>query len=212
MQRHPRRVRAVAGALAAVAGFTDAVGFLSLGGFFVSFMSGNSTRLGSALALGSREAAVAGVLIVAFVAGVAIGTRLHATRWQRHAGVGVAALLALAGALYQPSMLASMALAAMAMGGLNTWAVAGAPLPVGLTYMTGTLVKIGHCLGRANAGNWQDVLPYLMHWIALVAGAVLGTWAYMAWAQNAIFVAAAWVLLLALAAERVLQAPSSSGA
>ena len=40
----PRRRLAIA--LAALAGFVDAVGFLTAGGYFASFMSGNTTRLG----------------------------------------------------------------------------------------------------------------------------------------------------------------------
>ncbi|MET0229353.1 MAG: DUF1275 family protein, partial [Rhodanobacteraceae bacterium] len=43
-------MRAVAAALSWNAGYVDAVGYLSLGGFFVSFMSGNSTQLGVGIA------------------------------------------------------------------------------------------------------------------------------------------------------------------
>lgn len=44
----PRHMLAIG--LAAQAGFIDALGFLKLGGLFVSFMSGNSTRLGVGIA------------------------------------------------------------------------------------------------------------------------------------------------------------------
>ncbi len=37
-------------ALSALAGFFDGIGFLHLGGLFVSFMSGNSTRMSVSLA------------------------------------------------------------------------------------------------------------------------------------------------------------------
>ena len=40
-------------ALSTLAGYVDATGFLMLGGFFVSFMSGNSTRLGVGLIEGT---------------------------------------------------------------------------------------------------------------------------------------------------------------
>lgn len=42
----------LAATLSALAGYVDAVGFMTLGGFFVSFMSGNSTRLGVGLSSG----------------------------------------------------------------------------------------------------------------------------------------------------------------
>ena len=47
-----RRNVALACALSALAGYVDGIGFLHLGGLFVSFMSGNSTRLGVSLAQG----------------------------------------------------------------------------------------------------------------------------------------------------------------
>jgi uncharacterized membrane protein YoaK (UPF0700 family) len=41
---------ALACALSALAGYVDGIGYLHLGGLFVSFMSGNSTRMGVSLA------------------------------------------------------------------------------------------------------------------------------------------------------------------
>ncbi|WP_164153920.1 DUF1275 family protein, partial [Stenotrophomonas maltophilia] len=46
MQRTESPLVVIAICLAALAGFVDALAFTSLGGFFASFMSGNSTRLG----------------------------------------------------------------------------------------------------------------------------------------------------------------------
>ncbi len=58
MTRYDKRVQALAIGLSMLAGYVDAIGFIQLGGFFVSFMSGNSTRLG------------VGGLIALFVIGV----------------------------------------------------------------------------------------------------------------------------------------------
>lgn len=65
---------AAAIALAGVAGFVDAVGFLTLGGLFTAHMSGNTARLGVVLGRGDLSAAIPIVAAVAlFVVGVAIG-------------------------------------------------------------------------------------------------------------------------------------------
>jgi uncharacterized membrane protein YoaK (UPF0700 family) len=52
-----RRNIALACALSALAGYVDGIGFLHLGGLFVSFMSGNSTRMGVSLAEGHWSSA-----------------------------------------------------------------------------------------------------------------------------------------------------------
>ena len=57
-------------ALRALAGYVDAIGFLHLGGLFVSFMSGNSTRMGVSLAEGQWWSALESLgLIALFVVG-----------------------------------------------------------------------------------------------------------------------------------------------
>jgi uncharacterized membrane protein YoaK (UPF0700 family) len=68
-------MKLVAASLAAVAGFIDAVGFITLHGLFVAHMSGNSVRFGVAAGRGNLAAAApVGIAIALFVAGVAIGT------------------------------------------------------------------------------------------------------------------------------------------
>lgn len=68
-------------ALSALAGFVDSIGFLHLGGLFVSFMSGNSTRMSVSLAEAQwGEAAYAAGLIGLFVAGAALGSRIMRLR------------------------------------------------------------------------------------------------------------------------------------
>src|SRR3546814_9820449 len=69
--------------LAVLAGFVDAIAYISLGGFFASFMSGNTTRLGVGLATGTAaDAWNAGALILAFLCGV-VGASILSARFER---------------------------------------------------------------------------------------------------------------------------------
>lgn len=69
-----RRNIVLACILSCLAGFVDAIGFIHLGGLFVSFMSGNSTRLGVFIEEGRwHEAAETAGLISLFVIGAGVG-------------------------------------------------------------------------------------------------------------------------------------------
>src|SRR5688572_25405343 len=75
MHRTEPPLAATAICLAALAGFVDALAFTSLGGFFASFMSGNSTRLGVGLGSGKwSDAIVAVSLVMSFVSGVILAS------------------------------------------------------------------------------------------------------------------------------------------
>ena len=102
---------AVSAALASVAGFVDAIGFLDTGGLFVSFMSGNSTQAAVEVVGPGPLIALASVgIIAAFVAGVTAGgvatTLVSRPRPWIVGGaavvVGSAALLALGGPVSSP--------------------------------------------------------------------------------------------------------------
>ena len=204
MNRFDRRTRLIAVSLAGVAGFVDAVAFIQLGGFFVSFMSGNSTRLGVGLGEMSLNAAIAGGLIAAFVAGATLGSLTgHAAGTRRRAAVLglVGALLALAAVLHlQGFVAAGAASMALAMGAENAVFEEDGEIRIGLTYMTGSLVKLGQKLAVALRGGapW-DWVPYLLHWLGLVTGAVAGALAFSAVGVQALWLAFAIVAWLALA-------------
>ncbi|BCW90563.1 hypothetical protein sos41_37350 [Alphaproteobacteria bacterium SO-S41] len=207
MNRFDRRTRLIAVALAGVAGFVDAVAFIQLGGFFVSFMSGNSTRLGVALSDLSLNAAIAGGLIAAFVAGAAIGSLTgHAAGARRRTIVLllVGALLTVAIVAYGQGFVAvSAAAMALAMGAENAVFEEDGEIRIGLTYTTGSLVKLGQKLAVALRGGAQwDWVPYLMHWLGLVAGAVAGALAFAALGMNALWLAVGAVSLAALVSAR----------
>ena len=69
MTRLDRQRQRVAIGLSALAGYVDAIAFIASGGYFVSFMSGNSTRLGVAIA-GGEIIGIVSLLILAFAAWV----------------------------------------------------------------------------------------------------------------------------------------------
>ncbi|RYF92413.1 MAG: DUF1275 domain-containing protein, partial [Caulobacteraceae bacterium] len=144
------RTRLLAAALSSVAGFVDAVGFLLTGGFFVSFMSGNTTRMAVGLAAGAQAALVAAGLVALFVLGVMAGTLVGRRAGPRRATLvlllvaGLLAVAALCGAGgFLPGAAAAMALA---MGAENAVFEREGEVHIGLTYMTGTLVKLGQHL------------------------------------------------------------------
>ncbi|MGN6691323.1 MAG: DUF1275 family protein, partial [Sphingopyxis sp.] len=60
MIRFDRSYRRLAVGVAILAGFVDATGFVESGGFFVSFMTGNSTRLAVGAAEWQRAGLFAG--------------------------------------------------------------------------------------------------------------------------------------------------------
>jgi len=189
-------------ALSALAGYVDGIGYLHLGGLFVSFMSGNSTRMGVSLAAGQwMDAGGALGLIVLFVIGAAggslivLGRGAHRQPWVLFAE---ALLLALAALCYALG-LAKSAVAAivLAMGLENAVFQIGGGGGLGLTYVTGTLVKAGQLIGAALGGGARFAwFPNLLLWAAMVLGALLGAAAYRWINLGAIWFAAAFALAL----------------
>ncbi|MGF6427450.1 YoaK family protein [Bradyrhizobium sp. Pha-3] len=202
-----RRNLALACALSALAGYVDGIGYLHLGGLFVSFMSGNSTRLGVTLAEGHWQRALEALeLIVLFVAGAAAGSLivLSALTHRQPLLLLVEAWLLTAAAVAYAYGLPSAAVAAivLAMGLENAVFQLEGGAGLGLTYVTGALVKAGQLIaGALTGGAGWAWLPNLLLWAALVAGALAGAMAY-GWINLAAiwFAAAAAFALSALVA------------
>ena len=194
----------LASMLTALAGYVDGIGFLHLGGLFVSFMSGNSTRLGVSLAAGQwLPAAKALGLIALFVAGACLGSLIMLGRgadWQWRLLLVEAALLG-AAALCDASGLPDIAVGGivLAMGLENAVFQVKDHAALGLTYVTGALVKVGQLFAEALTGgrrfNW---LPNLLLWTALVAGSSCGALAYHWIKLAAIWFAAGAALALSI--------------
>jgi uncharacterized membrane protein YoaK (UPF0700 family) len=179
-----RRNIALACALSALAGYVDAIGFLQLGGLFVSFMSGNSTRMGVYLAAGNWLAAAEALgLIALFVVGAAFGSLIvlgrgvHRQPWVLLAEALLLAAAALCYALGLPNL--AVATIVMAMGMENAVFQIEGGGGLGLTYVTGALVKVGQYLAVAvTGGDRLGWVPNLLLWAALAAGGVCGAAAY----------------------------------
>lgn len=202
----PRRRFAIA--LAAMAGFIDAVGFISADGYFVSFMSGNSTRLGVSLGTDPARAVMPAVLITGFLGGVTGGALL--ARWagtlRKPAVLTLVTALLLVAATGRLVGLPAVMLGGLviAMGALNNTFQRGGVVTVGLTYMTGALVKLGQGIanalrGQPNTGwtSWAGL------WGGLLSGAVLGAFLQDRLPMGCLWLVAAYCAAMTAIAFRI---------
>lgn len=208
MIQYDRARRRFAIALAGLAGFVDAVGFLSANGYFVSFMSGNTTRLGVSLGTDPIHAFAPALLIAGFLFGVTGGAllSLRAGRYRKPAIVTlVTAFLftaATARALGAPMLM--LAALVMAMGAINNTFQRGGEVTIGLTYMTGALVRLGqglalHIAGKPIAGwtSWAAL------WGGLLCGATAGALLQDRLPLGCLWIAAFWAASMAVAALKL---------
>lgn len=202
-----RRIFAIA--LSALAGYVDAVGFVATGGYFLSFMSGNSTRMAVGLESDALLVLMPLGLIFCFLLGVMAGCaigeaarerRPHILLWSIGAALSAAVLLHHGGVFFLP-----YGLAAAAMGAENVIFASKGDVRVGLTYMTGTLVKLGQRLhGTLRGRPDSQWLPYFLLWAGLATGAVGGAFAFSLLGFDALWIAAAASFVLAVLKQRVL--------
>ena len=120
-------------------------------------MSGNSTRLGVGLVERAHNAAKAAGLIGLFVIGVVIGS-LAGRQALNHRRVVVLSLVALILAVAATlnafgHEIAAVVLMVVAMGAENAAFESDGEVHIGLTYMTGTLVKFGQRIADAVVGG-----------------------------------------------------------
>lgn len=207
MNRLDRPRRLLATALAALAGYVDAVGFLSADRYFVSFMSGNTTRLATELIADTPRAAIPALLILGFVLGVALGHVVAESTgvWRKPAVLGlVTALLAMGAVLALTAHTAAMmAMLVLAMGALNT-ALRQGETPVALTYLTGALVRIGQGLGGLVTGRREPGLAsFIGLWLALAFGAAFGASLFLAYGPACLLLALACGLAVTFAGYRI---------
>lgn len=177
-------------------------------------MSGNSTRSGIALGKGNIDYALqGGSIILLFICGVVAGTIVaayHERRGRQFVLAFVSLCLAIAamGQNFGATSI-TIAAAAVAMGAENAVFQREGEIAVALTYVTGALVKLGQqiagILTRRESNPW---LPYAMLWLALVAGASLGSVLFAWHRESSLWIAVMVSAALAAIPPRAMSAPS----
>ncbi|OHV06796.1 YoaK family protein [Mycobacterium talmoniae] len=179
--------------LSALAGVLGATAFSHSAGYFVTFMTGNAQR--AVMGFFAEEewataspwlAVSAALLMVAFVAGVISASLCRRYLWptRPHASTVLATLaLVLAtvvdlflGGPALPVPFFPIVLVTFGVGALNTTFVnKDGETTIGLSYMTGTLVKMGQGIERhCNGGKLTDWLGYFLILASFMGGATIG--------------------------------------
>jgi uncharacterized membrane protein YoaK (UPF0700 family) len=166
-------------------------------------MTGNAQRAALGYFRGDVVLSIsAGVLILCFVAGVIIASVCRRHFWVAHPhGPTVLTTFSLAAATvadvvdegWTENLLdfAPIMLVAFGIGALNTSFVKDGEVSVPLSYVTGTLVKMGQGIERHLAGgSAADWLGYFLLFASLVLGAAVGGFI-------SLFVNGTWMLVVA---------------
>jgi uncharacterized membrane protein YoaK (UPF0700 family) len=201
-----------------IAGFLDAVGYTSLGHLYLSFMSGNTTSWGTAVAARNLQViGWGGAIIATFVVGCIVGFLIAATsgRFRLVCVLGtellcLASSLGLAASSVGRAGLLPIALA-MGMQNAALGVIHGSGS--GKTFITGTLVSAGHACAQALLGKGRAAeagIPFAT-WLAFVSGVFLGAISVAGLGLNsALVIATATLAVLVLLAWRLSPEPHTT--
>lgn len=173
--------------LAALAGLIGAAAFTHTAGYFVTFMTGNTERAVLGYFRGEPQMAAAALaLIASFVGGVVVASWCRRHYWTRHPhgptllttaflAIGTGADLVLYQGNPDDIDFVPILFVAFGVGALNTSFLANDEVSVPLSYVTGTLVKMGQGLERhASGGDYADWLGYFLLYAAFALGTLAG--------------------------------------
>ncbi|AKN15577.1 hypothetical protein MHAE_12438 [Mycobacterium haemophilum DSM 44634] len=173
--------------LAGLAGILGATAFTHSAGYFVTFMTGNAQRAVLGCFRGDMVLSVtAALLLLCFVAGVITASLCRRYFWVAHPhGPTVLTTFSLMAATgcdilvgrWNQSQLdfTPILLVVFGIGALNTSYVKDGEVSIPISYVTGTLVKMGQGIERHIAGGKvTDWLGYFLLFASFVLGAALG--------------------------------------
>ncbi|WP_225732429.1 MULTISPECIES: YoaK family protein [unclassified Nocardia] len=173
--------------LAALAGLIGAAAFTHTAGYFVTFMTGNTERAVLGHFHGQTDVAIpATLLLISFLAGVIVASWCRRHYWSGHPHGPVLlttvclAMASLTDAIIHKANQADISFVpilfvAFGVGALNTSFVKNGEVSVPLSYVTGTLVKLGQGIERhIGGGDYADWLGYFLLYLSFAAGALLG--------------------------------------
>lgn len=172
--------------LAGLAGVLAATAYTHSEGYFVTFMTGNAGRAALGLFTDSQWMSIsAAALLVSFISGVVIASLCHRHVWRsrphgalRLTGVSLLAATVtdwIEGGPALPVPLLPILLVAFGVGALNTTFVRDGEVSIPLSYVTGTVVKLGQGIERhISGGTIHDWFFNFMLLTGYVGGAVVG--------------------------------------
>lgn len=173
--------------LAALAGLVGAAAFTHSAGYFVTFMTGNSERAVLGVFRDERWLSISAALLLGtFVLGVVAASLCRRHFWLDHPhgptmltsislAVAAAVDLAVDGWSKHQVSFIPVLFVSFGIGALNTAFVKNGEVSIPLSYVTGTLVKLGQGIERhISGGNAFEWLGYFLLWSSFAAGAAVG--------------------------------------
>lgn len=165
----------------------DVVGFFELGGFYTSFVSGNTTQIGAGLLAPTPRLLIPLALVTLFFIGSFTGAYLAGTGERKGPMLVLGFVLAtvlLTFVFHLAGLPPALALPVLALGAgaQNSVFPQRGAARLGATFVTGTLFAAGQDLARAVRGQappfrWAQ---HLLVWLSLCGGAFVGALIYHA--------------------------------
>ncbi|MGW4354159.1 YoaK family protein [Nocardia sp. NPDC004582] len=188
VRRHFDSAARLSWVLAGMAGLIGAAAFTYTAGYFVTFMTGNTERAILGFFHEQGDMAVAAILLlVSFLLGVVVASLCRRRFWSGHPhGPTILTTLSLGAASLadvinfdttDPDRIdfVPILFVAFGIGALNTSFVKNGEVSVPLSYVTGTLVKLGQGIERhLSGGTSAEWLGYFLLLASFAFGALLG--------------------------------------